>query len=592
MKRPPASTAQRMAQRAWRLLHVDAGEANKLVERAAARAERDGDAAGLAWALLVRGFHKSYFATPQDAEADLAQAAEHCARQGDRTGEILARTGHARALWRQGHAQAALALLLPLRDEGLALLRNAQRGVLLNAIAGCYSAQGQSETAFAYMYQALRDAGPKRGHGYDVALYCNLAHELIELGDHDEALRQVERGLERIASIHNGRLHTVLIVNRATCLTEIGRAGEALEDARRIADAQPDPSGDGLYAGHQESLAHAALRGGDLVLADRLIAAAQPQLPEGALNLLLARALRERLRGEPAAGLRLLELAKPLLDAQGDERVSARMRCRHAQVRAELHEAMGEADLALQALRDWQHHQADRAQRASNARYQAAALQTELLMLRQRLEEQDARRQAAERARGELADAHAKLMRKMAEVEALQSQLREQATQDALTGLANRRQLNDTLPALLALAQRESYPLGVVILDLDHFKRVNDSHGHLAGDQLLAAFGALLRSHLRKSDQAFRYGGEEFCLLLPCTAAADAKRKADALLADWRAQVFTLDDGSLLSQQSFSAGATDSKTSPGTPAELLRAADHLLLQAKRGQRGSVLTPGA
>ena len=259
--------------------------------------------------------------------------------------------------------------------------------------------------------------------------------------------------------------------------------------------------------------------------------------------------------------------------------------------RAELHEAAGEAEAALLALREWQRLQAERAQRASTARYQAAMLQTELLQLQQRLEEHDARRQAAERARRELAEAHDKLTRKMAEVEALQAQLREQATQDVLTGLANRRHLNETLPQLLALAQREALPLGVVIIDLDHFKRVNDEHGHPAGDQLLAAFGALLRSHLRRSDQAFRYGGEEFCLLLPHTDASHAQQKTEALLADWRAQVFTLDSGARLTLQSFSAGATDSRTSPGSPAGLLRAADQLLLLAKRGQRGTVLTPG-
>ncbi len=585
------SYAQRQAQRAWRLLHVDAGEAFRLLQRAWARAQKDQDAGGLAWTQLVRGYHQLYFATPAEAQAELARAQERLALLGDRPGELLAITGHARALWRQGRASAALAELLPLRDEGLGLLRNEQRGVLLNAIAGCYSAQGNSETAFAYMYQALRDAGPKRGNGYDIALYCNLSHELIELGDHDEALRQAERGLERIESIRNGRLHTVLLVNRAICLTELGRASEALDDARRIADAVVDPSGGGLVPMHFEIMAHAALRAGDLPLADRLLAAASHELPEERLEIQLARALALRLRGRPREGLAALQEVSELLDAEGDDRAPLRLRCQHALVRAELHEAAGEAEPALLALREWQRLQAERAQRASSARYQAAMLQTELLQLQQRLEEHDARRQAAERARRELAEAHEKLTRKMAEVEALQEQLRAQATQDALTGLANRRHLNEMLPAVLALAQREQSPLAVVIIDLDHFKRVNDEHGHPAGDQLLAAFGTLLRSHLRKSDLAFRYGGEEFCLLMPHTRAMDARHKTEALLADWKAQVFQLEGGEQLTEQSFSAGATDSLTSPGSPSGLLRAADQLLLLAKRGRRGLVLTPG-
>jgi len=153
--RPASSPAQRLAQRAWRLLHIDAGQAYRLIERAARQAQAQQDDAGLAWAELVRGFHQLYFATPEQAGQQLASARARFAALGQRNGAILAGAGHARALWRQGRVQQALEELLPLRDEGLANLRNEQRGVLLNAIAGCYSAQGNSENAFAYR-KALR----------------------------------------------------------------------------------------------------------------------------------------------------------------------------------------------------------------------------------------------------------------------------------------------------------------------------------------------------------------------------------------------------------------------------------------------------
>ena len=163
-----------------------------------------------------------------------------------------------------------------------------------------------------------------------------------------------------------------------------------------------------------------------------------------------------------------------------------------------------------------------------------------------------------------MAELNAALSRKIAEVEALQCRLQELATQDALTGLANRRHLNDTLPATLALAQRDATPLAVVVIDLDHFKRVNDNHGHPVGDQLLAAFGLLLREHLRRSDLAFRYGGEEFCLLMPHTPAADAQLKVQGLLAAWRTQCFAIEGGITLTGQSFSAGITDSLLGPAS----------------------------
>ncbi|MBC7942007.1 MAG: diguanylate cyclase, partial [Chitinophagaceae bacterium] len=223
---------------------------------------------------------------------------------------------------------------------------------------------------------------------------------------------------------------------------------------------------------------------------------------------------------------------------------------------------------------------------AARARYQAAALQTELLKLQHQLEDNEAKRRDTERARADLALANEALQRKVAEVQSLQAALREQATLDALTGLFNRRHLNDTLPAMQALALRDKRPLAAVVIDLDKFKAVNDTHGHPAGDCLLADFGRLLRAQLRRSDMAFRYGGEEFCLLLPNTTAAAARSKVEGLLATWRAQRFSFEGGTLDSQ-SFSAGVADTVGVPTAPAALLYAADNQLLAAKRAGRSRV-----
>ena len=588
------TAAQRLSQRAWRLLHVDAAQALVLADQALARARARGDGAGAAWAELVRGFHQLYFALPSQAAHQLSQAEALFDAQGDRAGLILARTGCARALWRQGQVQAALNLLLPLRDEGVRLLRHDQRGVLLNAIAGCYSAQGRSAEAFAYMYEALRDAGPSRGHGFDAVLHCNLAHELLQLGDHDEALTQVERGLARCRELENGRLHSVLLVNRVICLTELGRAREALDNVRQVAAAPRGSTGRGLVALHFESLALGALRAGEAELGRHLIAQAPPApvLPEERLELALAQALLAQADGHRDQALAIMAAATPLLATQGDEAPGLRLLCGHAQLQSELLEATGDAAGALRALRHWQALQAQRARLASGARYQAAALETELLNLQHQLEANEAKRRATEQARAELAIANEALQRKVTEVQALQSKLVEQATQDALTGLANRRHLNDSLPGLVALALREAAPLAVVVIDMDRFKQVNDDHGHPAGDQLLTAFGKLLRQHLRRSDLPFRYGGEEFCVLMPHTAAIDAKHTIEALLQSWRDQAFSLDGGATLRDQSFSAGVADTINAPPTPVALLRAADQLLLLAKRAGRGRVLVPGA
>src|SRR5262249_30326446 len=105
------------------------------------------------------------------------------------------------------------------------------------------------------------------------------------------------------------------------------------------------------------------------------------------------------------------------------------------------------------------------------------------------------------------------------------------AMTDALTGLPNRWALQDALKRMLAQSARGNRPLALVMLDLDHFKRLNDRHGHDAGDQALAAVGHALMSCLRSSDLAARTGGEEFSVLLPETPLEGALAVAEQLRA-------------------------------------------------------------
>jgi diguanylate cyclase (GGDEF)-like protein len=589
-----AASPLRLARQAWADLHADSQQALKRAQAALQLAQTHRHARAEGWARLTIGFHLVYFATLRDAEPELTRARQILATEGDRAGAVLAGAGLARALWRAGRFGEAVDQVVPLRDEGLRVLTHEQRSVLLNIIAGCHSAAGQSEQAFAYLYQALRDVRPSRARGYDAVLHCNLAHELLLLGDCHEALRHIDQGLERCAQIDNPRLRSVLLINRIICLTDLGRPQDARADVQRVRDLPADARGRGLMAAHYETLAIAALQAGDVVLGEDLVtrALATPRspIPDEHLELAVAQGLLAGRRGEVAHGLRTLRAAKDwAADAAdaGNRGASLRVRCLYWQTVADLQEQTGHFGEALESLRHWQQLHVEQADLASRARYQAAALQTELLRLQHKLDENDARRRATERARAALEAANAALARKMEEVQSLQAALREQATRDELTGLFNRRHLNAVLPSLLAMAQREQAPLAAVMIDLDHFKQVNDRLGHNVGDRLLAAFGKLLSEGGRQGDVACRWGGEEFCLLMPNTPAAGARRKVQALLRRWRAEAFDVATGHVLAGLSFSAGTSDTTISGHEAEALLKDADAELLLAKQSGRNCV-----
>ena len=111
----------------------------------------------------------------------------------------------------------------------------------------------------------------------------------------------------------------------------------------------------------------------------------------------------------------------------------------------------------------------------------------------------------------------------------LRETLRNQAIRDGLTGLFNRRYLEETLERELSRSKRQGTPLGVIMLDLDHFKEYNDTYGHNAGDELLCALGQLIQDQIRREDIACRFGGEEFLLIMPGAPMDVALERANEL---------------------------------------------------------------
>lgn len=166
--------------------------------------------------------------------------------------------------------------------------------------------------------------------------------------------------------------------------------------------------------------------------------------------------------------------------------------------------------------------------------------------------------------------------------------LAQQSQRDSLTGLYNRKCLDDKLPACLLLCQREQLPLTLALMDLDHFKQLNDVHGHLFGDECLRQFAGTLQQHFqRPTDVLVRFGGEEFVMISVGVADQEMAQLLQRFIKDLAAQKVMLEQQQ--SHYTVSIGWLCQVPSSGqTAAQWLAAADTALYQAKaQGRNGAV-----
>ena len=186
-----------------------------------------------------------------------------------------------------------------------------------------------------------------------------------------------------------------------------------------------------------------------------------------------------------------------------------------------------------------------------------------------------------------LQEANQKLRNQLVEIETLQAQLREQAIRDSLTGLFNRRYLEETLAREFLRAGREKRTVCLVMMDIDGFKAFNDTHGHDAGDLLLRKLGEFLRSEVRSSDISCRYGGEEFLIVMPGALLEKGYERAEHL----RAAFLSLDIEHLGVKlwPTLSIGVAIYPQHGDTWEEVLHAADQAMYAAKDAGRNCTRT---
>jgi diguanylate cyclase (GGDEF)-like protein len=172
------------------------------------------------------------------------------------------------------------------------------------------------------------------------------------------------------------------------------------------------------------------------------------------------------------------------------------------------------------------------------------------------------------------------------EAKRLMEHLRESALRDAMTGLYNRRFLEEYVGTLMAGSQRRKEPFSVLMLDLDYFKQVNDTHGHEAGDKVIKTLADLLQRNVRGSDMAVRYGGEEFLMVLIDTNADDALIVAEKIRSEVEALKIPL--ASTILQKTISIGVAEYPKDSDTFWQVVKFADVALYQAKSSGRNRVV----
>lgn len=192
---------------------------------------------------------------------------------------------------------------------------------------------------------------------------------------------------------------------------------------------------------------------------------------------------------------------------------------------------------------------------------------------------------AVDHQKSTLEDANSALHEQIEKIHDLQEKLREQANRDSLTGVFNRRYLEGTLEREMARCKREGAPLTMLMLDVDHFKRVNDTYGHQAGDEVLRVFARLLSEHARTEDIVCRYGGEEFLMVLPKMPLDIARERAGRLLmlVQQRAVAFA----ELQIRITTSIGIAAAPEHAASADDLIRCTDQALYQAKERGRNRV-----
>ena len=575
-----AEDAKREASAAWDALFT---APTASARRARTTLAHDARPLARAWSLLTLGYHALFFgAHPLAARAPLAEAKALFEASADRHGFILAETGLARLQVIDGAPGASGERLRELEHEARRVLPVEDRFWFLDVRAVAHFFCGELDAAIRALYEALDALRDTAATQKRALVMSNLAAALVVVGDY-EAAHELASGA--LAILAEPSLVRVAHANLAEALAGLGDYARAA----KIADQMLEDAEDAAGGGQNQRLAIAAEiyahegRLDDAARAARDAAAVHEAFPVGfnEVHALWSAAVVADARGAADAALRFEAAA----EAAARQRHAA-IECKALARLAERLAGRGDFAAAYAVQRQLLAAQAARITHHASAHYRLR-MDHELTRTRAERDRELEKRRETEEVNGELARLNAELQHRMIQIEALQAQLAVEALHDPLTQLYNRRYLDSVVPGLIGSAERRSAPLAVALVDLDHFKLVNDRHGHPAGDGVLRELGRVLPMAIRPADIVCRYGGEEFCVVLPDADAVGAEKVLASIAA--RLRDLRLEwNGTMLGGFTFSAGVAVLGEHGATFGELLAAADRALYRAKDAGRNRVL----
>ena len=522
------------------------------------------------------------------ADQALEQARQGFAAQQDSGGLVWCDEVRAIALRRGGDYQASARLQAELDQRPLRPQQALYRFIAHNSRAITARLLGDADATLRHLHAASEAASATGWSGPRITALSNLGGFHQDVYNLDDARRLSEEAFAAARAVQAGSALTTAATNLIIIYYACGEP----QQARDMVD---------FLLSHSAELAPNALRRYALPLALGHLGVGEI---DEAMKLLEAGTEAADSHGD---GMSMWAWIKSrCLLAQGDAaqaRAVADQTLKQRRERGlidqpydtmELHkvladacEQLGDHRAALQCMREAHGLYEQLVGRSARARYVSLEIGHQLgAVQRERDMALDSRR-SADDDRLRLRELNAALQAQAEQTEMLHARLREQALNDPLTGLHNRRYLFEVAPGLLDLSRRQDKPLCVVLIDLDHFKLINDTYGHQTGDQVLQRFARLLSEMLRSSDIVCRHGGEEFVSVMPDIDGDGAQAMLTRLLEAFQALPAEGLSRRRIPAGSFSAGIALFPRHGNTLEQLLSRADRALYSAKHQGRARI-----